>query len=81
MVPVEYWVSFLRTKTKNRSKNLATTTTIWMEVKGRRFTAYHYQTSQRYRDAVVAYYQDKSNVILEVIQEVHTPKIISTETH
>ena len=26
----------LRTKTKNRSINLATTTTIWMEVKGRR---------------------------------------------
>jgi len=29
-------VSFLTTKTKNRSINLATTTTIWMEVKRRR---------------------------------------------
>ncbi len=36
MGSLELWVSFLRTKTKNRSINLATTTTIWMEVKGRR---------------------------------------------
>ncbi len=36
MVSVELWASFWRTNTKNRSINLATTTTIWMELKGER---------------------------------------------
>ena len=73
MVPVEYWVSFLRTKTKNRSVKLATTTTIWMEVKGRGFTGYHYQTSRRYKE-VTTYYKNDLNIIVDVIHEVHTPK-------
>ena len=34
MIPVKYLVRFWTTKTKNRSINIATTTTIWMEVKG-----------------------------------------------
>ncbi len=33
MIPVEYLVQFWRTNTKNRSINIATTTTIWMKVK------------------------------------------------
>ncbi len=36
MVLVEYGLSFVTTKTNKRSINLATTTTIWIEVKGGR---------------------------------------------
>ena len=79
MVPVEYWVSFLKHQTKNRSKTLATTTTIWTEVKRRGFTGCHYQTSQKYKE-VTTYYKNNLNIIVDVIHEVHSPKTISTKT-
>ena len=43
-------------------------------------TSYHYQTIRRYKETTT-YDQNNSNIILQVIQVAHTPKIIFTETN
>ena len=43
-------------------------------------TGYYYQTSWRYKETTT-YYQNNLNIILQVIQEQNTPKIISTNTY
>ena len=40
----------------------------------------HYQTSWRYKETNT-HYQNNFNIILRVIQEVYTPRIISTESY
>ena len=80
VVLVEWLVSFFRTKTKNRSINLATTTTIRMEVKGGRAHRLSLPTCLRYKKTTT-YSQNNLKIILQVIQEQNTLKIISNHTY
>ena len=80
MVSVELWASFWRTNTKNRSINLATTTTIWMELKGGRANRLSLPSKWEVQGEYYIY-QNNLNIILHVIQQQNTHKIISTNTY
>ena len=45
-----------------------------------RLESNHNQASQRYKETTT-YYQNNLNIILQVIQEVHAPKLISTDPY
>ena len=74
------YTNFLRTKTKNRSINLAKTTTIWMEVKGRRT---HRQSLPNKSEVQTYYYRLRKQLNHHLASDprgTHS-KIISTETY
>ena len=84
MVSVELWVSFWRTKTKNRSINLATSTTIWMKVKCRRA---HRLSLPNKLEVQGDYYILPKQLKYHLVSDPrakysqNTPKIISTDTY
>ena len=74
-----HYSDYLRTETKNSNKNIPTTTTIWMEVKGGGRTGYQWQTIHKDQNTDT-YYHFKRSIMFQVTLEVCTLQIISADT-